>query len=138
MFADAQAAVGIHTPAELYPEFIFFPHLTRIGLVGELHFLAGAAQRLAQYRLPESDPYPGVRLVGVEVVPFAGQAHWQDVVGKIGCLVPGGRQGDVHAEFIFVAQRFDPAEAVRVGPNGIEHPCEVHVHLASVFLQHVR
>ena len=138
MLANPQASVGVHTPAKLYPELVFLPHFARVGLVGELHLLAGAAQRLAQYRLTESDPYAGVCLVGIEVMAFTGQAHGQDVVGKIGRLVPGGRQGDVHAEFIFVAQRFNPAEAVRVGPNRIEHPREVHVHLAAVFLQHVR
>ena len=62
------------------------------------------------------------------VVPFGAVPHWQDVVGEVGGLVPGRRQGDEAADLFLVGQHLHPGQAVGVGPDRVVDPNPVWVH----------
>ena len=106
--------------------------------MGEAHRLPLPPGELAQHRLAERNPHPGVRLVGVDVVPFAGVPHWEHVVGEEGSLVPGRGERDVAADRLCVREHLNPGEAVGEGPDRVEDPREVDVHAAATVLDQVR
>ena len=122
MLSDSHAAVRVDPPAQLDPEFILFPDLPGVRLIGEGHRFAVPSGGFTKHGLPEGHPGPSMSRIGVDVVPFRGQPHGQHQVGEEGGLVPGRRQGRVQAEFGLVHEHLHPGEAVRVGPDRVEHP----------------
>ena len=71
----------------------------------------------------------------MRIVALAADAHGQDVIGKIGALVPGRSQGDVQADFLFIAQGFNPRKPVGVGPDRVIHAREVDIEFRALFFQ---
>ncbi len=138
VLADAERAVVVDAPGELNPELVLLPHLARIGFVGEARRLPLPPGELAQHRLAERNPHPGVRLVGVDVVPLGGVPHRQHVVGEKGGLVPGRSERNMAADRLRVREHLNPRETVGVGPDRVEDPREVDVHAAAAVLDKVR
>ena len=66
------------------------------------------------------------------------EPHGQHVVGEMGGLVPGGRQGDVQADPLRVGEHLDPGEAVRIGPDRVVHAREVDIEEIAAPLQEMR
>ena len=127
MVPYTQRFIGVHLPRKLDPEFILFPHLTGVHLVGELNFSPFPPSILSQHRLAKSDPDRGMCFIGVEIVTFASMAHGQNIIGPIGCLVPGGCQGNMTFDFGLISQCLDPAEPIWVGPDRIENTGKVNI-----------
>ena len=67
---DPKFSIGIDAPGKLYPEFILFPNLTGVDLLGELKFLFLPSCKFTQNRLTERDPHSAMGLIAVEIMPF--------------------------------------------------------------------
>ena len=91
----------------------------------------------AEDGLAESEPLSRVRLVGVRVVAFGGDAHGQNVVCVPGGFGPGRSQRDMQSDLLFVGEHLDPAESIGVGPHRVVDPREVGVELCPALLEQV-
>src|SRR5437762_10154188 len=79
-----------------------------------------------------------VCFVGMNVVPLWPQTHRQNVVSKVSGFAPHGSKRDMTADQIFIGERFNPREAIRVGPYRVVNACEVSIEAAASFLQKMR
>ena len=138
MLTDTQAAIRVDTPRQLNPEFILFPHLTGVYLIGKGKVFALPAGILTQHRLAEGHPHTTVGFVAVDIMTLGGQPHRQHVIGKESRFVPGWRQGYVQPHLAFIGKGFYPAKAIGVSPYRVKHPGKVHIHLTTPFFQEVR
>ncbi len=127
VLADAELAIRVDPPGQLEPELVLLPHLPRVDVTGVGELAAQLLHRHSAYGLAETQPLPGVSLVGVRVVALRRVAHRQHVVGELGCLRPGRCQRHMAADLGLVGERLHPAEAVRVGPDGVVDTREVDV-----------
>ena len=66
---------------------------------------------------------------------LATDAHGQNVIGEIGSLIPGWRQGDVQADFLFIAEGFNPRKSIGVGPDRVIHTGEIDIEFSALFFQ---
>ena len=74
----------------------------------------------------------------MRVVALAADAHGQNVIGEIGTLVPGWRQGDVQTDFLFIAEGFNPRKPVGIGPDRVIHTGEIDIEFGALFFQKMR
>src|SRR5208283_163457 len=70
---DAECAIGIDSPGQFDPEFVFFPHLAdsrlAMRLPGGRKLPPFFFERDPEHRLPESDPASGMRFLAEQIVP---------------------------------------------------------------------
>ena len=138
MLANAKRAVRVDLPRQVDPEFVLFPHFTRVYFpraVDRAAFLFGVD---AEHGLAETDPSTRVRFVTGEVMSLGPVTHGKHVVREPCRFRPCRGQRDMAADEVFVRERFKPAEAVGVGPHRVVHPTEVRVELPAAFFQEVR
>ena len=134
MLANAERSIGIDPPGEFDPEFVFLPHLTRIGVTRVVNGPSHPVAEHPQHRLPEPDPLGCVGLVGVEVVPLASQPYRQDVVGEPRGFTPDRRESRMALDERLVLEYFHPRETIRIGPHRVVNPREIDGQLsASLF-----
>src|ERR1700722_13740507 len=136
--ADAHGSDRMDRPRKIDPEFVLFPHFAWIRLVGVLEFFSRALAQYAIHRLAKADPFSRVRFLAHQVVTFRAESHGQYVIGEPRGLAPGGRERGMQAEFLLVAQHFDPGKTVGIGPDWIEYAREVSFDAPASFFQKVR
>ena len=139
--ANAERAIGIDPPRQVDPELVLLPDFARVELVsagvgaelGSLQFGIPAHDRLA-----ETQPLTCMGLKRRQIMALRADAHRQHEVGKPRRLRPRRRQCDMAADTLGVAQRFQPAEPVRVRPHWVVDAGEVRVELAPALAQEMR
>src|ERR1700674_5823737 len=124
--ANAKTAVRVDAPGEIEPELVLLPDLAGVHLARVFYVLALAFTSRTQHRLAKTEPLRVVRFVRMNVVAFRAQTHRQYVVGEVRRFVPGGRERHMTTDPVFVCERLDPGEAVRVGPDRVVHACEIN------------
>ena len=69
---------------------------------------------------------------------FGAVTERQDDVGEDRGFIPGRRHGDMAADEVFVRKRFNPTEAIGVGPDRVVDPREIGIDFATTIFEEVR
>ena len=68
---------------------------------------------------------------------FGPEAHRQNVIRKVSGFVPHRRQRHMTADQVFVRERLDPGEAIRVRPYRVVNAREINIEFAAPIFQKV-
>src|SRR5262245_2042975 len=89
-------------------------------------------------RLAKSEPLCVMGFVRVQIMSFAAQTHWQDVIGKNSSLAPGGSEGNVEANELLISQDVDPRKPIRIRPHRVVDTREIDIENTAPFFEKMR
>ena len=78
-------------------------------------------ERYAQRGVFERQDLRGLGRLGRLIVTLARKTHGKNIVAEPVGLRPCRREVEAELDFVFAFERFDPAETVRIDPNGVVH-----------------